>query len=471
MCLKPIQIINPSKYISLKYKDRFLLSVPCGKCAECQQTISNQWFLRAWYECLDTKNFVYFDTLTYANPPKMSDILDLLPQSYCFNPQHVRNFIEALRIALKRKGVSFRYFIASEYGSVNFTHRPHYHVLFFVDGEIEPEQFSLYVSKYWKHGRTDGIPYKSSNYVREHNTILAGSLPAVFLRACRYVTKYVQKSCMYDKETEGVIMHCMWLVAWKMPDENWMDSVNAKRFQMKLRRHIAQFHRQSKGFGAGALQSIDIKQLFEDGCLFMPSPKGLKVPVPLSTYYKRKLFYDLVEIDGTKTWQLNELGVQYREYRKTKLMHDLSAMFYCASLTYHLGYSPESCDSLADYVYNMQGRINAKNPSTNLMEKLLSVTLFNYVTLSDKERLGHRGIINQFIGNNSVGYSVDSLPPSYNFKQFIAKYVILDPEKEKQLDNIYYHLSKHNDKRQSAFELQQHLESVYKDIRSMFVVR
>lgn len=468
MCLSPIQIVNPSKYISLKYRDPYLLSVPCGKCAECQQTISNQWFLRCWSECQDVHNFVYFDTLTYNNNslPYMSDILPILPRVSCFRPSDIRYFIEALRICLKRKGVSFRYFLASEYGSVNFTHRPHYHVLFFVNGDISPVEFSRLVAYYWKYGLTDGIPYKSANYVMEHNTIHAGALPANYLRACRYVTKYVQKSCQYDKETERVIMHCMWLVAWKMPDENWMDSVNAKRFQMKLTRHIAQFHRQSKGFGVGCLETIDLKSLFENGCLFMPSPKGIRVPVPLSTYYKRKLFYNLVTIDGCKTWQLNELGVQYRDYRKSRLVQSLSDTFYCASLTFHLGYDQDTCYSLADYVYNVQGRIMADKPSDNLMQKLPSVTLFNYVTLSDKEKLSHRGIINKFIGNNSIGYTEDSLPPSYRISDFISKYVMLDEVKEKQLNKLYYYLSKHNAKRQKGFELRQRLESLYKDLRS-----
>lgn len=469
MCLHPVQIINPTKYVSLKFRDRFLLSIPCGHCAECQQALSNQWFLRSWQECCDLNarsGILYFDTLTYEDShlPHMSDIIPDLPHVSCFRPIDVRNFVESLRLRLKRKyNTTFRYFVSSEYGSKKYTMRPHYHILLFVYGSISPDQLSIEISNLWKHGRTDGIPYRSTSYVTSHNVVNADSLPANYLRACSYVTKYVQKSAVYQKDLDKRLNNAMNIISSKMPD-NWIKSVNALRVRTKLKRHINQFHHQSQHFGESLLQQIDLNSLFENGCLFMPSPKGLKIPVPIPTYYKRKLFYDLYEIDGTKSWQLNDLGVQFREHRKLKLVENLANTFYAASLTYHLLLSQFQCRALADYVFNYQGRINAEVESNNLLEKLPSVTLYNYVTMSDKEHLSKLGISTIYLGNNSIGY-IDNMMQLVSFKNFIANHVIIDPNKEKQLNLIYYHLSHLNEKKQESFELRQRLESLYKDLR------
>lgn len=472
MCLNPIQIVNPSKYVSLKYRDRFLLSVPCGKCAECQQTMSNQWFLRAWYECLDLmrsdcNSYVYFDTLTYDDDhlPHMSDVIDYLPRVSCFRPEDIRLFIEALRIALKRNyQTNIRYFISSEYGSEKFTTRPHYHLLLFVYGSISPIQLSQLVAHHWSNGRTDGIPWKSSSYVMTKNVIGSSSSPANYLRACRYVTKYVQKSCLFTDTMNKRLQVAMQLVSNRMP-ENWIDSVNAQRLRMKLKRRIAQFHRQSQHFGESLLSEVDLKDLFEKGCVYMPSPKGVRIPVLLSTYYKRKLFYSLVQVDGCKSWQLNELGVQYREYRKTKLIDDLAQLFLSVVRQNHLDLTDDDCVSLADYVYNIQGRINADKESTNLAEKLPSVTLFNYVTMSDKEHLTNTGLYNVYLGNNSIGYQDNPASRCYSIKSFIANHVMIDEKKEKQLNLIYYHLNRLNTSMQDAYELKQRLSEVYKAVR------
>lgn len=441
MCLRPIQIVNPSKYISLKYRDRFLLSVPCGTCAECQQTLSNQWFLRAWAECTDHLNdgaFLYFDTLTYDDEhlPHMSEIVPDLGITSCFRPKDIRLFIERLRINLQRKyNTTFRYFLSSEYGSEKYTARPHYHILLWIKRGVTPLQLSSLVSSCWTAGRTDGIPFKTSSYVLQHNVVPSNGKPENFLRACRYVTKYVQKSCLFQEKLNSRVDIAMDIISKKMPD-HWLESIHANRVRQTLKRRVNQFHRQSKHFGESLLECLDIKELFNKGCVFMPSPKGIRVPVPLSTYYKRKLFYDLCEIDGTKVWQLNELGIQYRDYRRQKLVDDLADTFKGVSCTYNLGFSDAELIDLADYVINTQGRIKAIRESVNLSEKLPSVSLFNYITPSDREHLDKCGISLSFLGNNSIGYNVHTMPSNYiTLNEFIAKHVYLDREKEKS-----YHL-------------------------------
>ena len=131
MCLNPIQIYNRSEKISFRGQ-ALLYTVPCGKCSECKKQKSNEYTLRSYFEYKDTitkGGFVYFDTLTYND--------QYLPKDYGishFRRADIILFLKELRVYLSRAGYevkdNIKYFITSEYGGI--THRPHYHVLFFI---------------------------------------------------------------------------------------------------------------------------------------------------------------------------------------------------------------------------------------------------------------------------------------------------------------------------------------------------
>lgn len=53
MCLNPIEIYNPSKYINLHHGDPFKLLVPCGQCADCQKLKYDEWHFRMNFEFKD----------------------------------------------------------------------------------------------------------------------------------------------------------------------------------------------------------------------------------------------------------------------------------------------------------------------------------------------------------------------------------------------------------------------------------
>ena len=357
MCLNPISVINPSKYISLKYKDPYLLQVPCGRCAECQSTLSNQWQYRTYYEFIDClsqslDNFILFDTLTYRPKyrPKLSDFFETNHDFDCFNRKHITDFLKRLRIGLKRAGynVRLRYFVSSEYGTdPNYSHAPHYHILLFVYGRIDPLYLSSKIADCWVYGRTDGTPYKTNHYILSHNVIKQSSLSNI-LRTCAYVTKYVQKSCEFQREINKRIDLTMKDIALTKEDNNWLDSFEARDIRLSLKRCCNQFHTQSLHFGESGLSDIDIQDLFNTGVLIMPHHKALKLPVVLPTYYKRKLFYRLVEIDGAKSWQLTDFGREYKQARSAALFKDLENRFKCVCYQYHLSYDYKE---LADYVY------------------------------------------------------------------------------------------------------------------------
>ena len=185
MCLFPRKIKNPCKNVNLLGGQPLYIEVPCNQCAECKKNKRLEWRLRSFYECQDTiakGGYIYFDTLTYSEEfvPHLSDyltdhsqVLNKVEDFTCFNHTHFKNFLKNMRRQLDyhHKGVTFKYFLSSEYGTKEgYTHRPHYHILFFVNNKsIDPFTFSELVSKCWPFGRTDGMPYQSRDYVIEHS--------------------------------------------------------------------------------------------------------------------------------------------------------------------------------------------------------------------------------------------------------------------------------------------------------------
>lgn len=453
------------------------MQVPCGHCAECQQTLSNQWYYRTWYEWHDlsaAKGYVLFDTLTYApkHLPMLShtwSCLDKTDDFPCFEPLHIRRFLQLLRQRLIRAGYakdSFRYFLTSEYGSDSrYTHRPHYHVLFFVyDNRIDPLYLSKLIGDIWQFGRTDGLPYKNVGYILGKRVFRADCGLSTRLWTCRYVSKYVQKSCQFQYEIDkriAKVMRRLAVIADPVTPDKWLEGELAHRERLKLLRYVNQFHRQSQHFGESALADLDLNQLFRDGCLYMPDPTGLKIPIPFPMYYKRKIFYDLVEYRGSRYWVLNELGEQFKRVRYDEIRQRLISRYECVCEANNLQFD---CASLADYVLEERGRIIADLPQANLIERMPDVDLYNYSTCSDKLQFGCRGLSTTWLGDSQCGYLSYRIDKRISLQSFIQHYVFFDAIKEKQLDKLFTCMQKSNVGRQKAFELKQRLKNLYKHI-------
>lgn len=466
MCYNPVTIINPCKYVSLRFRERYLIQVPCGHCAQCATNKSNEWYFRTYYQTLDTltdpkgKAFVLFDTLTYRNKdlPYISDFVSVpVGCDYpCFNSRHIQLFNKKLRKACSKKGSFYKFFLTSEYGtSENHSHRPHYHILIYSDGNIEPLELSALIAKCWQYGRTDGLPYKTVNYVR--GNIFTSDKFAESLRTCRYVSKYIQKSCKFEKEITKRLDHIMLTIAEKMID-GWIDSPHAKRVRMKYARLVGQFHRQSKEFGASYLRDIDITDFDSVNQLYMPDSKKVHLSIPLPMYYKRKMYYEVKKIDGNNIWIPTDLGLLYLQSRDKILKDNLVNRFKALNHQANVFYDSER---LADYVLYYRGRIRAIDLPKSPIDKYCAVDLYSYSTLSDREHIDELGLTKYYAGNNTIGYRCSKLYNRIKFKDFISRYVILDDDYEKQLDQLYNSCSKINDNRQKAFELRQHLVNLY----------
>lgn len=333
MCLMPVSLVNPKKRLSLYGGISYKMEVPCGHCVECEKQKQSEWYFRAYYESkytIDNGGYVYFDTLTYAPNylPHMSDVIPELKgrliDNSCFNHEHYRLFFVNLRRQLEYHGFDvknkLKYFLTSEYGvDDRFTHRPHYHVLFYIlDSSLDPITLSEYVAKCWQYGRTDGAPYKGSKYVLDHVFGNAYNCDSVHLQSiCNYVAKYVTKDNKFQKVLDSRL---------NAVRENFyngeLSRYEEEKFK-KLKREVNQFHRQSNGFGESFVLYNDMEEVFNTGMIKMPDKNNVVKHIPLPGYFHRKLHYELVkDYEGKLKWVLNEKGKLFKLNRKFKA-HDL----------------------------------------------------------------------------------------------------------------------------------------------------
>lgn len=333
----------------------------------------------------------------------------------------------------------------------------------FVYGNITPLELSVEIADLWKYGRTDGYPYRSAYYVNSHNTIKENNKETM-CRTANYVTKYVQKSCKYDKLIFDRVADCVKFYAEKLVAskqiENTTDFFNSKHSRcvrdMFVRR-IGQYHRQSQQFGASVLGDLDLNQLVVDGCLFMPHYKYVKMAVPIPMYYKRKLFQELIKVDGVRVWQYNEVGVWFKKMRHSILKQKIQDRYNCVAKQYNFHIS----NKLSEYVLERRGRFLASNPpSENMYQRLESVHLYNYCSKSDVRHFDQVIISDKYFGNSTIGYTL----PRGTFiekEEFINKCVYIDSRMEEMLEKISSCQSDFNDRRNNVMPLLQRLRNVH----------
>lgn len=318
MCLNPLYIRNPTR--RLVSGTKFMIQVPCNKCAECCENKQREWQFRTFHEvttAFANNCYIYVDTLTYSDEylPKLSSVLDIdkydMKDISCFDNKNYQDFLKRLRRRLERivKGYKLRYFMTSEYGvNENYTKRPHYHIMFFLPNEIEPLKFSELVSECWYYGRTEGIKFKPLKHVAKNvfgYDIGFGkkTSPKDVLRISRYICKYVTKDSLYNKTLLSKLNYVR-----KHVDEETFKSVRSS---------IDMIHRQSVGFGLSFLNTLDNEEYIDFVTIEDDSKVVVKLRLP--QYYIRKLYYDLKKReDKTYYWELNKKGVEQLENKIIK---------------------------------------------------------------------------------------------------------------------------------------------------------
>lgn len=324
MCIKPIKIYNNSHTINKNSFQKMIYYVPCGKCCECELQKQNEFQIRNYWQCVETlenKGFIVFDTLTYDNnnlPSARKELKDYveIPANKdfsCFRKSDFVKFFKLLKTRISRQGYDakkIKYFLASEYGTDNrFTHRPHYHILFFVsDNKISPYYFSLLVSELWKYGRTDGIKYQGVEYFQQKR--LFTELNNNVIKACEYVSKYVTKDSDFEKIIESRKKYITSLFTFDK--KSIQNSYSGRLIIRHIMQPINQFHLQSQGHGIRFIKSFNYDTYVYNSYkidIQRSCKIGEKCNMP--SYYRRKLFQYQ---NDKKEWKYNELG--QREYKE-----------------------------------------------------------------------------------------------------------------------------------------------------------
>lgn len=406
MCRKPIRIKNNSKYIATNVGHQYYIWVNCGKCDECIKAKQNEWTLRNFYQCretLETKGntYIYFDTLTYRNEdlPRITNYITSNENYACFNYKHIREFYETLRQKLKlKKDDKVKYFITAEYGDIR--HRPHYHIMLYVyDENINPLDLSTKVSEAWKHGRTDGKPYKTTNYVLTHNVIKEMNIDAI-----RYISKYVNKS-----QTFMQIINKRWEKLEKWYEKSKYNKLEIKRIKQQYYRLTTPFHRQSRNFGIKAIQNRPIEDIIENPIFTYPT-KTLEInrKVKLPMYYYRKLFAKQIKYNGKRIWINNEDGIKYKEHQEKELIERTTNKIKDQALNTNTIITDEEATNIAMYILFQRGRLKGKQ---DYKPHHKEAEFFNYNTDKDLKYIGKKTISKEYAGNDKIGYCTTNIEP------------------------------------------------------------
>lgn len=499
MCLYNYRLYKTnSKFISPYHQQKLLTSFKCGKCPECLEQTRREWYARTLYEHMDTVNsggYTLFDCLTYA-PEHLPRVSDFFPSAAgmwydkpCFNHSHLTNFMKRLRVSLERAGYAskdnLRFYAATEYGEHN-TKRSHIHICLFVRNNfIEPLELSKFVSDNWSFGRTDGVPYKSSYYVENHNVVRGNKGSSS--RVCKYVAKYVTKSIDYQSRLNGVVEAILrneydYLVR-DVPSvvldfgsgiidsvkfksdysdfEQFVSSPLGKKIRASIRRPLDMYHRQSQGFGLFALNGRTADDFIKDPSIYVFDDDKVAFRIFLPLYFRRKLFQRLFVYNGAKFWEYTEKGKEFANALKMKVFE-----FQCKRLREVIANTRIQFDvpRLARYLVYHRGcsdgdLCNIFVPSDVLK---LSHILFNYNSSSDLAHYHFSFLSHKWLGSSQTSYSLPNI--CYPLDLYISEHVQIDSELEGLIWKIEVAQNHIKQGLTDSYSLSERLESLYSEL-------
>lgn len=152
------------------------LVVGCGKCVNCLSKRRNEWSVRMQLHQYGYTQMPLFITITYNDVHLPRELNTMQPVLF---KRHLQLFIKKLKDKYNLYNTDFSYLCCGEYGSDDFTERPHYHGIF----------YGLYeISDLWEKD------------IHEAEDLLSEIWGYGFVDICRaewsgihYVTKYINK--------------------------------------------------------------------------------------------------------------------------------------------------------------------------------------------------------------------------------------------------------------------------------------
>lgn len=271
MCYNPRHIVHPSNDFDIT-KDSPFLTVPCGRCGECENLKRESWCVRTYYEFLKAKalgGYTLFLTMTYNDKclPKQNGFP-------CFSKRDIVNYLKRVRndfikVYGKEKAKSaLKYIITSEYGGK--TCRPHYHALFFVESPNIPINHAKYILRgEWTFGFTK---FSDKDFTPTNRGVVTG------LGAIVYVTKYITKDVDFHNQIS------------QFYSEDEIKEI------MELKNTLP-FHLQSTQLGTYAIdwhRENGYDELLQKGMCILPKQGDTSHLVAIPEYLDRKIYYDVV---------------------------------------------------------------------------------------------------------------------------------------------------------------------------------
>lgn len=426
MCKSPIQITTRSKYINFHSGQQYKIWVNCGHCSECREAKQREWNVRLYYEIkkyINNGKWCYFDTLTYSNEnlPKLTKYTDIHKNWACFNPKDIRYWIEELRQKLKGKKYIEKdnecgYMVVSEYGELR--HRPHYHIILFINFEINEIELSKIVAEAWKFGRTDGFPWKSKRYTMEHNII-----KSMNLNAMRYIAKYVTKQQNFIE-----IINKRWQGLERYYNKSKLNKLQIKKLKAQYFRATTPFHRQNQHFGEEAIYIC--KPLTESNIYYKDDSTTRIKNCGLPMYYKRKLLQKQIIYNGKRIWINTEFGSQWKQDQENKIIEQTYLRLKAISITKGIKIDDTKLKEIANYIIKERGRLCGFNDYKPHHEEAV---LYNYNSDKDKLYLGNNFISEQFAGNDTIGYQTTAIE---QINDDLNKYVTINQEYERIIEQL-----------------------------------
>lgn len=471
MCINPIQINTRTRYLSLLHRQPLVQWCDCGKCWQCQQKRHNDMYYRIYHEWLDTVRreggYVFFDTLTYSdeNLPHVSDFFELedwydsydgeLLDFACFSRRDLRGFVTRLESRLRYhynlSSKDYKRFICAEYGtSSEHTHRPHYHLLFFVKNPcIDVFTLRELIHDCWNKGITDKVRIKGKNA-----NYFVGRNNRSELAVSNYVAKYVQKDSVFQDEIDrrigkilfqkfGSDFTCVDVsrthVDVDNPDHVFVDEIRLSSvdsnicfsysyslFRQSLYRTVGQFHLQSQNFGLCALDSIDMEDLFNTGLVYLPDCQKVVRSLSLPKYFERKLFERQVLVNGRRCWVKTDKGKLYYQKKHLRVCLNLAERYRLDCLNYGI-VTNVNFDELACYVMFRRGRMcGSLGNDVDCLDVLSLPSNFiryNYSTPLDRSVLGGNFVSSNYIGDG-CGYTSLFLENAMPFDEFVSRHAM-----------------------------------------------
>lgn len=213
MCISPVRVRN-SKHGFSPDRDRPYNIVQCNHCPECFTNKRNDIMIRALAESeyfytreSRSKNLTlhktvkaFFVTLTYDNNHKHECIFPDGKKRMVFSVRDIQLFFKNMSKRLDKLDCKYHKMVACEYGSDDWyksdsgkwrkaTHRPHYHILLFLDKNIDSYTLQRFCKECWSLHDWSKVKYPFGRI---------GDGTVTSTAAVRYVSKYVTK---YDKSS------------------------------------------------------------------------------------------------------------------------------------------------------------------------------------------------------------------------------------------------------------------------------